>query len=231
MENKFKKIILISIPIIAVTIISIFINRPRVKIPEVQKSMSKKGIVFADISEESLLNQSLINRLEENFGNDVLESWSPIVFNDFTDNFYNRFYPKLSKFKKSLESKSLKEASGEKSIKIRYPYSYKKSRYFREIELTFSGFNKRPMIFRIKGYNPKEIIENLNTRFKEPKEIKVDNIDYKVWKKDTSVLIGILKKDRINEAYLEITIYYLKNINDFFSQIYKLDKEEKEMIF
>jgi hypothetical protein len=231
MENKTKNLILASILIIFFTIIAVFINRPRVEIPEAEKVISQKGILFAGIGEESLLNQKLINELEEKFGNDVLESWSPIVFNDFPENFYNKFYPEISKLKKNLESKALQETSGENSIKIRYPYSYKKSEYFREIELTFSGLNKKPIIFRIKGYTHIDIIKDLNSKFGIPKKITENKINYKIWEKDNSVLIGVLKKDRVNETYLEITIYYMKNINAFFSEISSPDEEKKEKIF
>ena len=219
MKNKIKFILLGSIAVVALLIMIVFMNRPRIDIPETSEKIIPGGIFFAEIGENSVLSREKLKSLRDKFGNNVIESWSPLKINDFPESFYKKFFPDFLEYSTALESREIKEKSGKNSIKIKYPYVEKNSDLYNEIDLTFSGFQKKPMIFRIKGKKISEITENLNKRFSSPETVSLNNKKYNIWKKENSILISTIEKDRFETPYIQITIFYISNLKTFFSKI------------
>ncbi|MGM0418838.1 MAG: hypothetical protein ACQEQS_08965 [Thermodesulfobacteriota bacterium] len=219
MENKIKIAAAVIVFIILVVIIAIFMNRPKVELAKNDTRSELKGIIFEGIGEDSVLSRSKKDYLRDKFGNDVSESWSPISFNSFPQSFYTLYFPEIAKLSKMLGSEDIRKKSGENSIKFKYPYVDKNSDTFHEISLIFSNFTKKPLKFNLKAYEPEKIIKNLEDKFSKSREINHQKEKYFVWEKDNSFLVSSIKKDRYGKPYIDITIFYVKNLNSFFAQI------------
>jgi len=231
--NQNTKIIIISAVVISVAaiIIAIFMNKSEVVLPEKTENNSIKGITFENIGENSLLSSGKRKELEKKFGNDVLESWTPINFEDFSQDFLKEYLSDIFNISKTLENPDLKERSGKNSIKIKYPYAQKNTNIFKDIHLTFSGFTKQPLIFRISGYEHENILKNLTEKFSEPEKIIFQDNIYYLWKKDNSIMISQVHLDRFNKSYLSIVIYYTENIKNFFAETNSGNQKNIENIF
>lgn len=231
--NQNTKIIIISVLVIsaAAVIISVFMNKPEVVLPEKAQNNLIKGITFENIGENSLFSSVKRKELEKKFGNDVLESWTPINFEDFPQDFLKEYLSDIFNISKELENPVLKEKSGKGSIKIKYPYAQKNTDIFKDIHLTFSAFTKKPLLFRISGYENENILKNLTEKFSEPEKINFQNNIYYLWKKDNSKMISQVRLDRFNKPYLFIVIYYVENIKNFFAETNTEKQKNIENIF
>jgi len=224
MEKKTKIITICSAAIavvaVAAFIILIFINKHGINLPaNSPESNSINGISFESMGENFILSSNKRKRLKNKFGNDVLESWSPVIFDEFSENFFKIYLEDIFKISKKLKDIELKEKSGKNSIKIKYPYVQKNTKIFKEIHLTFSNLTKTPLIFKISSYEHESFLNNLNKKFSNPETINFNDTDYFFWKKDNSVMISQIKNDRYDKPYLAIVIYYTENIKNFFTSI------------
>jgi hypothetical protein len=219
MENKIKIGAAVIVLIILAVIIAVFMNRPKVSLEKNDTQTELKGITFEGIGENSVLSRSKKDHLRNKFGNDVTESWSPISFNSFPKSFLATHFPEIEKLANMLDSEQIRKKSGENSIKIKYPYADKNSDTFHEIILIFSNYTKEPLKFHLKAYKPEELLKNLEDKFSSPLEIKHQQEKYFIWEKDNSFLAASVKKDRFGKPYIDITIFYIKNLNGFFSKL------------
>jgi hypothetical protein len=231
--KKYIKIIVIAslIIIAAAIIIGVFVNRRGIDLPENSNTISAKGITFENMGENFIFSSDKRKKLEKKFGNDVLESWTPLLFDDFSQDFLKKHLEEIFKISKKLENTDLKEKSGKNSIKIKYPYVQKNTAIFKEIHLSFSGLTKNPLIFKISSYEYENLIKSLYEKFSDPQKITFDGKEYFFWKKDNSVMIAEIKKDRFNKPYLSIVIYYLENLINFFNSTDIKNEKSIENIF
>lgn len=155
--KKYIKIIVIAslIIIAAAIIIGVFVNRRGIDLPENSNTISAKGITFENMGENFLFSSDKRKKLEKKFGNDVLESWTPLLFDDFSQDFLKNHLKEIFKISKKLENPDLKEKSGKNSIKIKYPYVQKNTAIFKEIYLSFSGLTKNPWFLKSAVMNMK----------------------------------------------------------------------------
>jgi hypothetical protein len=230
-KNLKIAILIVSVLIAAAAVIFIFMNRSDLKLPDKNELNSQKGITFENMGENFSFSSQKRQILEKKFGNDVLESWSPINFDDFPLDFLNEFLPDIYNFSQKLQNRDFREKSGKSSIKIKYPYAKRATEVFKDISLIFSGFTKNPLVFRISSYNHESLMDSLVKKFGGPKKINYNDKNYFFWQKDNSVMIAEIRQDRFTNPYLFITIYYTENINKFFSSINADQSKNIENIF
>ncbi|MGE4518757.1 MAG: hypothetical protein AB7E04_04545 [Desulfobacteraceae bacterium] len=231
--KKNVKIIILSAAAasLASIIIFFFMNRPELNLPEQTDVNNQKGLTFENMGENFTFSSEKRKELEKKFGNDVLESWSPISFEDFSPEFLNEFLAEIHVFSKQLQDRELREKTGRNSIKIKYPYAQRTTKVYKDVHLIFSGLTKMPLIFRISAYEHESFLASLEKKFSKPRVINYQDKIYYFWEKDNSVMIGEIKQDRYTKPYLSIVIYYKENIKNFFSSTIDSEPDSAENIF
>jgi len=190
-------------------------------IGSVQKTT--EGFTFFDLGADSQLTDSVRDRLQEKLGSDAIAKRNVL---DLTVN-YKGF---LSRYVKELYelNKRLNFPPGERiehnTVKMMYRHAQKKKVPFEYVELIFSNYTKKPLLFKISS--PKEgafIVETIKQKYGRPRVIEWDKEEKRslYWEKNESVLIISIGKDRYGDPEYHTVIYYVPNIEELLLQEHK----------
>jgi len=232
MNTFFKKRIFIII-IVSVSIgilLLFFLNTPRVKLSETDKTKPLKGIIFLGIGENSKLNKAILKNSERLLGNAVMEAWNPFKPEPFpvlqTED--KKFF---LTYRTNLKNKKFAEIAGENSIRVKFPYAEKYRPQYKNIILTFSNISKKPLKFRIDLFSPDTVIKELNSKYGKYEKQKANSTSFLIWEKDSSILMAEKKITKYQQKYITMYIYYIENIKNFIQKFPADTKENNIKVF
>ena len=176
--------------------------------------MPSDSFTFFDLGRQSTLSKSVRNDLKQRLGRHAIEHRSII---DLDINFYGflkKYFPSLYELNQNLNFPP-GERIEHNTVKLMYRYARKENIPFDYVELVFSNYSQRPLLFRINFQKDEaNIIETLKTKYGEPLLIdwKDKNGQSMYWEKNEDLLIVSLVPDQFGNPEYQIRIYFVENI-------------------
>lgn len=188
-----------------------------------------ESFTFFDIGRTTRFSEQIRDELEKKLGRDAIEGRSILDLEINYRGFLKKYFPKLDSLNRQLNFPP-GERVDHNTVKLMYRYAQRQNVPFDYVELVFSNYTKKPIIFKIHFKKDEaNILETLKNKYGDP-----DNIDWKenngqsrYWKKDGDFFIVSLVPDQFGNHEYQIVIYYVDNLKQLIETERK-EKEEKE---
>ena len=181
-----------------------------------------EGFTFLDLHANSILSDEVQDNLSDELGSAAIETRTVLDLEMHYDGFLETYLPDLYELNRRLNfEKGLRIRIEHHTIKLIYRYASS----FNYVELFFSNFTQKPLLFRIKDKKDgTDIVDTFRKKYGKPREIIWQNKEGRsfVWKQNKDHLIISLFADRYGNPRYEIMICHVKNIEAL------LAAEEKE---
>ncbi|MBU0987327.1 MAG: hypothetical protein KKH68_08755 [Proteobacteria bacterium] len=220
--------------VIVVILIVLFSGADR-KTATLANNSARKGLegfTFFDLGADSRFSDNVRDGLEDKLGSDAIEQKNVL---DLTVN-YKGFLRKYFKDLDELNQK-LNFPPGERvehnTFKLMYRHSQNREVPFEYVELIFSNYTQKPLLFRISS--PKEgafIVDTIRQKYGAPKVIEWDQGRGRSlhWEKDQSILIITIGQDRYGDPEYHTVIYYVPNLKELlFKELQEAQKHAEEI--
>ena len=190
------------------------------------KSSKSVTFTFFDLGSDTQLTRPIRKDLRERLGRDAIENRSIIDLEINFRGFLKKYFPDLDNLNQRLNFPP-GERVEHKTVKLMYRYAQKQNSPFDYVELVFSDYSKRPMLFKINFQKDEAgILETLKGKYGQPQLIdwKEENGSSMYWQKNKDYLIVSLVPDQFGNPEYQIIIYFVENLN----QLIAAEKEERE---
>lgn len=171
-----------------------------------------KGFTFLNLHANSILTSSVRDRLREALGSEAVETKTVLDLEMHYPGFLATYFPSLNNLNRKLNF--------EDGFRMRVEHNtigliYRHSSSFKHVELFFSNYTQKPLLFRIKAKRESsDILSAVRKRYGEPEVItwKDNKGRSLIWKQDKDVLIISLFADQYGNPQFEIMICHVGNI-------------------
>ena len=184
------------------------------------------SFTFFDLGTHTQLNRQVRKDLKKKLGRDAIENRSIINLEINFRGFLKKYFPNLDNLNQRLNYPP-GERVEHKTVKLMYRWAQKQNVPFEYVELVFSDYTKRPLLFKIIFRKDEAgIVETLKTKYGRPQLIdwNEENGNSMFWQKNMDHLIVSLVPDQFGNPEYQIVIYYLDNLN----QLIAAEKEERD---
>ncbi len=188
------------------------------------------SFTFFDLGTDSRLSEGVRKNLNRQLGNDAIERKSLLNLEINYYGFLQEHFPALHALNIQLNPTSGERIEHNIS-KLMYRYARKKDLPFDLVELVFSNYSQRPLLFKI---NFKEdeasVVATLKTKYGEPQTIdwQHKNGQSLYWQKNNDVFMVSLVPDQFGDPAYQIRIFFVDNINALLEQEL-IEKERQEL--
>jgi hypothetical protein len=173
---------------------------------------SPEGFTFQGLHANSILSNEIKDNLSDKLGSAAIETRTVLDLEMHYNGFLKTYLPDLHELNRRLNfEKGLRIRIEHHTIKLIYRYASS----FNYVELFFSNFTKKPLLFRIKAKKDgTDNVETFRKKYGTPREIIWENKEGRsfVWKQNKDELIISLFSDRYGNPRFEIMICHVKNI-------------------
>lgn len=215
---KKLKIVLILLGLAVLAAAGILIFKPTEQtVPAVSEAGSDetvRGFTFLDLHADSTLTDSVRNRLKDTLGSEAVETKTVLDLEMHYPGFLERHFPALHQLNKRLNYE------GPRRVRIEHNTSkliYRYSTTFHYVELFFSNYTQKPLLFRIRAKRDgKDYLATLEKKYGTARETPWQNQKGKSfsWEIDKDILILSLFTDQYGQPQFEIMICHVGNIED-----------------
>jgi hypothetical protein len=171
-----------------------------------------RGFTFLGLHADSILTDKARDRLMEILGSEAVEKNTVLDLEMHYPGFLEKYFPDLSELNKQLNFEGGRRTRIEhNTTKLIYRYSTS----FHYVELFFSNYTQKPLLFRIKAKRDgKDYLATLQQKYGKPQEITWQDQKGKslFWNRDKDVLILSLFADQYGQPQFEIMICHVGNI-------------------
>jgi hypothetical protein len=195
--------------------------------PSVQTAeTADSGFTFFDLGKDTRYTADLRRSLEDRLGNDAIERRSIINLEPNYKGFLQEYFPVYHQLNRQLN-----DPPGERvehnTIKLMYRYAQRKEVPFDYVELVFSDYNQKPLLFRIHFQKDvANIIPSLKTKYGEPQVIEWSQGNGRslYWMQNKDLMIASAVPDQFGNPEFRILIYFYENID----RLIQVELAEKE---
>ena len=184
------------------------------------------GFTFFELGKNTILTKSVRNGLNAKLGRDAIERRSILDLEINYRGFLNDYFPDLDELNRKLNFPP-GERVEHNTVKLMYRYARKKDVPFDLVELVFSDYSQKPILFKI-SFKADEgnTVEALKEKYGMPESInwQKENGRSMVWKKASDTLILNFIPNRIGDYDHQIVIYYTESLQ----QLIEMERKEKE---
>lgn len=233
-KNKRFQISLLILASTIVVLVVVFATRGNKSDDYDQYKADKgtEGFTFLDLGENSNFSDAVRDNLRDQLGPDAIEKRTPLDLSINYEGFLKTHFPSLYELNRKLNS-PVGERIEHNIIKLTYRYARKKKVPFEYVELVFSDYTKKPLIFRIR--TKKEgagIVDVITRKYGDAKTIiwEMEKGKSVFWEKNRSVLIISIKDDRFGNPEYHTTIYYVPSIENLLLREQQEAKQREEEI-
>lgn len=195
--------------------------------PQEPSTAPPKGFTFFGLHADSILSNEIRDTLSDRLGSAAKEARTTLDLEMHYNGFLETYFQELNPLNQRLNfEKGLRIRIEHHTIKLTYRYSSS----FNHVELFFSDFTKKPLLFRIKGQGDgTDIVETFRKKYGTPREIIWKNEEGRslLWKQNKDVLITSLFSDRYGDPRYEIMIVHVENIEALLSAEEKAGKQRE----
>jgi hypothetical protein len=215
---KKIKIASVIIGLVLLIIIGIILYKftektPSGSIPAVSDTIVR-GFTFLDLHADSILTDKARDRLREILGSEAIEKKTVLDLEMHYPGFLETYFPDLNELNKQLNFEGGRRTRIEhNTTKLIYRYSST----FHYVELFFSSYTQKPLLFRIKAKRDgMDYLATLQQKYGKPREVVWQNQKGRslFWKLDKDVLILSLFVDQYDQPQFEIMICHVENIEN-----------------
>lgn len=188
------------------------------------EQVKSDSFTFFDIGTHTKLTSHVREELGGKLGRDAIERRSIIDLEINYQGFLKKYFPDLDELNQRLNFPP-RERVEHNTVKLMYRYAQKKDVPFEYVELVFSDYTKKPVLFKIIFTKDEaNIVNTLKTKYGQPEVIdwKEENGKSMSWKKNRDFLIVSLVPDQFGKHEYQIVIYFVENLNQL------IDSENKE---
>jgi len=183
-----------------------------------------EGFTFFDLGSHSEITGHIRDNLRDKLGSDAIERRGILDLEINYKGFLQRYFNDLYELNSRLNFPP-RERVEHNIIKLMYRYAQRKEVPFKYVELVFSEYTQKPIIFKI--ISKKEgsiIVDTIKGKYGEPKTIQWEREEGRslYWQKNKAVLIISIRPDRYGNPEYHTIIYFIPNIEEL------LLKEEQE---
>jgi hypothetical protein len=185
---------------------------------------SPEGFTFFNLGVDSELTDNMRDELRDKLGSDAIGKRIPLDLTINYKGFIQQYFKELDKLNKLLNFPP-EERVERNIIKLVYRYAQRKKVPFKYVELIFSNYTQKPLLFKISSIKEGAfIIDTIRAKHGEPKTINWEQEEGRslYWEKNKSFLIISILKDRYGDPEYHTAIYFTPNIEAL------LSKEEQE---
>jgi len=193
---------------------------------------SQEGFTFFDLGIDSELTDNIRDELRDKLGSDAIERRNPLDLTINYKGFIQQHFKELDQLNKRLNFPP-GERVEHNMIKLEYRYSKRKQVPFKYVELIFSNYTKKPLLFKIASKKEGAfIIDTIRTKHGEPKTINWEQGEGRslYWEKNKSFLIVSILKDRYGDPEYHTAIYFTPNIEALLSKEEQVARQREEEI-
>ena len=172
------------------------------------------GFTFFDLGKDSKLSKSIRSDLRQRLGRDAIEGRGIIDLEINYYGFLDQYFSSLNELNRALNY-PLGERIEHNIVKLMFRYARKENLPFDYVELVFSNYSQRPLLFRINFKKDEaNIVQTLKSKYGEPRPIDWKNKGGQsmYWDKDNDILIVSLVPDQFGNPEYQIRIFFVENI-------------------
>lgn len=217
-KNKKIQISLLILSLIIVVLIVVFATCGKKSSNDAKYKPDKEpeGFTFLELGENTEFSDAVRDSLGKQLGSDAIEKRTPLDLSINYNGFLKRYLPSIYDLNQELNS-SVGERIEHNIIKLTYRYARKKGVPFEYVELVFSSYTKKPLVFYIKAKKEGAgIVDVITKKYGEAQTINWEMEEGKslLWTKNKSVLIISIKDDRFGDPEYYTTIYYVPSLEN-----------------
>jgi hypothetical protein len=233
-KNKKFQFSLLAISLIILVLIVVFATCGK-KSNDAEKYRADKepeGFSFLNVGENTEFSDAVRDSLRKQLGPDAIEKRTPLDLSINFKGFIKRHLPSIYDLNQRLNS-PVGERIEHNTIKLTYRYARKKRVPFEYVELVFSNYTKKPLVFHIKSKKEGAgIVDVITKKYGEAKTIDWEMEEGKslFWTKNRSVLVISIKDDRFGDPEYYTTIYYVPSLENLLHREWQEAKRREEEI-
>jgi hypothetical protein len=198
--------------------------------PETQtKEAGPETFTFFELGRNSVMSKRTRRELGNKLGRDAIERRSILDLEINYPGFLGTYFPDIKQLNQKLNFPP-GERVDHNTVKLMYRYAQKKNIPFDYVELVFSNYTQKPVLFRIHFQKDESnIIKTLEAKYGPPTSIKweKENGTSFYWTKHNDVLVVSLVPNQFGNPEYQIMIYFTENLNELISTE-QAEKEERE---
>ncbi len=173
-----------------------------------------EGFTFFELGSNSILSDQTRDRLKERLGSEAIERRGTIDLSIHSSEFLKRYFPHLDQLNRKLNWPP-RERVEHNITKLMYRYASKNQLPFNYVELFFSGYTRKPVLFRIHASaKGADLIEPLKEKYGTPQEIPWSETGERTlfWQKQSDVFTVSQTRNRFGETEYLFCIFHVVNI-------------------
>ncbi len=193
---------------------------------------SQEGFTFFDLGVDSELTDNIRDELRAKLGSVAVEKWITVDLGINYKGFLQNYFKTLDQLNQRLNSPP-EERVEHNIAKLIYRYAQRKKVPFKYVELIFSGYTEKPLLFKISSKKEGAfIIDTIRAKHGEPKTIDWEQEEGRslYWEKNKSFLIISILKDRYGDPEYHTVIYFTPNIEALLSKAEQVARQREEEI-
>lgn len=183
-----------------------------------------ESFTFFDLGADSVFSDRIRDNLKKKLGNDAIGYRNMIDLGMNTPGFLETHFPDLDAINRRLNS-AVGERVDHDSIKLMYRYARTVGTPFDYVEIIFSGYDKHPLLLRIRFREDSAgTIDSLSRKYGPPLEIDWGDRGGRTlyWRKQQDYLMVSLVPDQFGKPDYHVAIIFTANLKQL------IDKEEAE---
>ena len=230
-KNKKFQISLLILSLIILALIAVFATCDKKSniYEKYGADTEPEGFTFLNLGENTEFSAEVRDNLRRQLGSDAIEKRTLLDLSINYKGFLKKHFPSLYELNQKLNS-PVGERIEHNTIKLTYRYARKKKVPFEYVELVFSNYTKKPLLFYIKSKKEGAgIVDVITKKYGEAKTIvwEMEKGRSLYWTKNRSTLIISIKDDRFGNPEYHTTIYYVPSMENLI-QRERIEAKKKE---
>ena len=172
------------------------------------------GFTFLNLGRDTILTKTLRVSLRDHLGSDAIEKRTTIDLEPDAPGLLPELFPFLHSLNEQLNYLP-RQRIEHNTVKLRYRYATRKNVPFKYVELVFSNYTYKPLLFIIRaGEAGAAILESLKEKYGAPqrKEAGIPGAPVLYWQKEQDYLVMTSGKDNFGHTTYQFSFYFGTNL-------------------
>ena len=184
------------------------------------------GFTFFDLTSQSRFSSDLRSALEKKLGSDAITRRSPLDLQIAPESVLEDHFPKVRSLNQRLND-SPRERIEHNITKLMYRYPTRKQLPFSFVELIFSNYTGKPLVFHTSAKKEgATVLQTLTDKYGEPQAAFWDNGNQKAlfWRKPGELMVVYALRDRFDTPEYQVQLLFL----DAIEELVLTEEQERE---